>query len=243
MCGFAGFYRNSHLQADASACAANMADRIAHRGPDDSGVWTDDAAGIALAHRRLSIVDLSAAGHQPMLSASGRWVLAYNGEVYNHLELRKRLEREGAAPSWRGHSDTETLLAAIEAWGVDETLKRSVGMFALALWDRAERALWLARDRIGEKPLYYGLAGRHLPVRIGTQGPARAPGVQRGGGSWCIGLAVASQLRARAALHLRRHSQAASGNLAEAGVWATRCAAGDLLVAAGGRRAWHRQSV
>lgn len=94
-----------------------------------------------------------------MLSASARWVLAYNGEVYNHLKLRRRLEAEGVAPAWRGHSDTETLLAAIEAWGVDETLKRSVGMFALALWDRTERALWLARDRLGEKPLYYGWQG------------------------------------------------------------------------------------
>lgn len=136
-----------------------MASRIAHRGPDDTGVWSDVDAGIALAHRRLAIVDLSAAGHQPMLSASGRWVLVYNGEVYNHLELRKQLESTGAAPNWRGHSDTESLLACIEAWGVDETLKRSVGMFALALWDGRERALWLARDRIGEKPLYYGWQG------------------------------------------------------------------------------------
>jgi asparagine synthase (glutamine-hydrolysing) len=136
-----------------------MADRIRHRGPDDQGVWIDGDAGLALAHRRLSILDLSAAGHQPMHSASGRWVLAYNGEIYNHMELRRRLKAEGAAPSWRGHSDTETLLAAIEAWGVDETLRRSVGMFALALWDRSQRALWLARDRMGEKPLYYGWQG------------------------------------------------------------------------------------
>ncbi len=159
MCGFTGFWTTVAYRGDSNAVATAMANCIAHRGPDDSGVWSDADAGIALAHRRLAIVDLSAAGHQPMLSASGRWVLVYNGEVYNHLELRKQLESTGAAPSWRGHSDTETLLACIEAWGVDETLKRSVGMFALALWDRSERALWLARDRIGEKPLYYGWQG------------------------------------------------------------------------------------
>ena len=159
MCGFTGFWSIGSDHRDADAIATAMADRIVHRGPDDSGVWTDADAGIALAHRRLSIVDLSAAGHQPMLSASGRWVVVYNGEVYNHLELRQRLEAVGDAPSWRGHSDTETLLACIEAWGVDETLKRSVGMFAFALWDRRERALFLARDRIGEKPLYYGWQG------------------------------------------------------------------------------------
>ena len=159
MCGFAGFLARGAYHDNTDAVATGMANRIAHRGPDDSGIWTDVEAGIALAHRRLSIVDLSAAGHQPMLSASGRCVLAYNGEVYNHLELRKRLEGEGSSPLWRGHSDTETLLACVEAWGVDETLKRSVGMFAFALWDRSERTLWLARDRIGEKPLYYGWQG------------------------------------------------------------------------------------
>ena len=136
-----------------------MADAITYRGPDDSGVWTDENAGLALAHRRLSIVDLSAAGHQPMLSASSRFVLAYNGEVYNHFDLRRELEAAGTAPTWRGHSDTETLLACIEAWGVKATLKHSVGMFAFALWDREARRLILARDRAGEKPLYYGWQG------------------------------------------------------------------------------------
>ncbi len=159
MCGLTGFWNRSAMGCDLGAMALSMADRIRHRGPDDEGAWVDADAGIAIAHRRLSILDLSPAGHQPMLSASGRWVLAYNGEVYNHLELRKRLESERATPPWRGHSDTETLLAAIEAWGVEKTLKRSVGMFALALWDRNERALWLARDRIGEKPMYYGWQG------------------------------------------------------------------------------------
>ena len=159
MCGLAGFWQRHAATTDLVPVAQTMADRIAHRGPDDSGVWTDEQAGVALAHRRLSIVDLSAAGHQPMLSASGRYVLAYNGEVYNHLDLRAELQAVGSAPTWRGHSDTETLLACIEAWGVEVTLKRSVGMFAFALWDRQARTLVLARDRAGEKPLYYGWQG------------------------------------------------------------------------------------
>lgn len=159
MCGLTGFWQQNVGSADLTHVAKAMAERIAHRGPDDSGVWTDQSAGLALAHRRLSIVDLSAAGHQPMLSASGRYVLAYNGEVYNHLDLRDELEAVSAAPQWRGHSDTETLLACIEAWGLETTLKRSVGMFAFALWDRKARTLALARDRAGEKPLYYGWQG------------------------------------------------------------------------------------
>ena len=162
MCGLTGFWARGQHAADMEVTAVAMADRIRHRGPDDDGVWIDAAAGVAIAHRRLSILDLSPAGHQPMASFSGRWVLAYNGEIYNHLDLRRRLESEGAAPAWRGHSDTETLLAAIEAWGVEATLARSVGMFAIVLWDRAEKALWLARDRIGEKPLYYGWQGNTL---------------------------------------------------------------------------------
>jgi len=137
-----------------------MGDAIAHRGPDDGGSWTDPDAGIAFAHRRLSIVDLSPAGHQPMHSVDGRWVLAYNGEIYNHLVLRAALESEGRAPAWRGHSDTETLLACICAWGLEHALRQSRGMFALAAWDRERRELWLARDRVGEKPLYYGWQGR-----------------------------------------------------------------------------------
>jgi asparagine synthase (glutamine-hydrolysing) len=130
-----------------------MADALTHRGPDDAGVWVDGEAGIGLGHRRLSILDLSPAGHQPMVSAGGRYVVAFNGEIYNHLGLRRELEMSA---DWRGHSDTETLLAGLEAWGVEATLKKAVGMFAIALWDRGERILYLARDRMGEKPLYYG---------------------------------------------------------------------------------------
>ncbi|MDE2382835.1 MAG: asparagine synthase (glutamine-hydrolyzing), partial [Xanthomonadaceae bacterium] len=159
MCGLTGFWQPDAAADQLAPLAQAMASRIAHRGPDDHGVWTDTGAGLALAHRRLSVLDLSPAGHQPMLSASGRWVIAFNGEIYNHLALRKQLEASHAAPAWRGHSDTETLLAGIEAWGVEETLKRSVGMFAIALWDRERRELWLARDRLGEKPLYYGWQG------------------------------------------------------------------------------------
>jgi asparagine synthase (glutamine-hydrolysing) len=160
MCGIAGLLgqRGESLASVAGA----MADALTHRGPDDRGTWEDTGAGIALGHRRLSILDLSAAGHQPMRSACGRLTIAFNGEIYNHLELRDELERGGFAPSWRGHSDTETILAAFVAWGVEPTLVRMVGMFAIALWDGEARALWLARDRLGEKPLYYGTMDRRL---------------------------------------------------------------------------------
>jgi len=131
-----------------------MTDAIRHRGPDDEGQWLDPDAGVALGHRRLSIIDLSVEGHQPMVSASGRYVIIYNGEIYNYRELRRVEESHGAR--WRGHSDTEVLLALIERVGPLEALRAAVGMFAVALWDKKERALFLARDRLGEKPLYYG---------------------------------------------------------------------------------------
>ena len=136
-----------------------MAMQIQHRGPNDAGVWLDNEAGLALAHRRLSVIDLSPAGHQPMLSPCGRFALVYNGEIYNHQELREELKSEGGHFDWRGHADTETLLAALRHWGLEGTLQRLNGMFAFALWDKAERTLYLARDRMGEKPLYYGRSG------------------------------------------------------------------------------------
>ena len=156
MCGIAGFLlAEARLGAGALAAAtAAMTDAIAHRGPDDAGVWTDAAAGVALGHRRLSILDLSAAGHQPMLSADGRFVLSFNGEIYNFQELRAELEGKGHR--FRGHSDTEVLLAGIGEWGVEATLRRCNGMLAFALWDAEARTLTLARDRLGKKPLYYG---------------------------------------------------------------------------------------
>jgi asparagine synthase (glutamine-hydrolysing) len=156
MCGLAGFLTPAPLPEPLTAVARRMGAALAHRGPDDAGEWVDESAGFALAHRRLSILDLSPAGHQPMQSPSGRYVIAFNGEIYNHLELRTALEKTGAAPSWRGHADTETLLAAVDAWGVAATLERLVGMYGWALWDRRDRVLYLARDRLGEKPLYYG---------------------------------------------------------------------------------------
>jgi asparagine synthase (glutamine-hydrolysing) len=132
---------------------------LRHRGPDAGAIFVDDAAGIALGHRRLAIIDLSERGAQPMHSACGRYVIVFNGEIYNHLALRKQLETRGAV-AWRGTSDTETLLECCATWGVAATLQKTVGMFALALWDRAARRLTLGRDRFGEKPLYYGFIGR-----------------------------------------------------------------------------------
>jgi asparagine synthase (glutamine-hydrolysing) len=156
MCGFAGMFGGAWREADAGPLLGAMARTLAHRGPDDEGLWWDTGARVGLAHRRLSVVDLSAAGHQPMVSHGGRYVIAYNGEIYNHLELRQSLP-DGLP--WRGRSDTETLLACFEAWGLRATFERCIGMFALALWDREERVLTLARDRLGEKPLYYGWQG------------------------------------------------------------------------------------
>lgn len=159
MCGFTG-YLSSTIPNNAVELLQRMGDTIAHRGPDDSGVWSDNETGIGLAHRRLSIVDLSPAGHQPMLSGSGRYVIAFNGEIYNHLMLRAELEIGSHAPNWRGHSDTETLLAGFDAWGIETTVKKSIGMFAFAIWDKQTRQLTLGRDRLGEKPLYYGWQGQ-----------------------------------------------------------------------------------
>ena len=168
MCGFAGFLNlNGGLNADtARSVASAMGAALRHRGPDDDGVWEDAAHGIALAHRRLAILDLSPEGRQPMVSACGRYVIAFNGEIYNHQELRKELARHPGAEAgnvvWRGHSDTEVMLAAIVHWGLETALTRFVGMFAFALWDRRDKALHLARDRFGEKPLYYGRMGNAL---------------------------------------------------------------------------------
>lgn len=182
MCGFTGFLDRSGF-SDGDALLRRMADTIAHRGPDSDGYWVDGEAGVALAHRRLAIIDLSPAGHQPMLSHDGRFVLTYNGEIYNHIDLRRELDEQGAN-AWRGHSDTETLLQGFSVWGVRGTLERANGMFALALWDRAERKLYLARDRMGEKPLYYGRQGKTLlfgsELKALRQHPAWQGGIDRG---------------------------------------------------------------
>jgi asparagine synthase (glutamine-hydrolysing) len=157
MCGIAGLMRVGGLRSPADReLIDRMIARLHHRGPDGMGIWADSGAGIVFGHRRLAVLELSAAGEQPMVSASGRFVLTFNGEIYNHLEMRVMLAQAGESVAWRGHSDTESLLACVDAWGIEETLKRATGMFALALWDRRDRMVTLARDRAGEKPLYYG---------------------------------------------------------------------------------------
>ena len=155
MCGLAGFLGGRFNQDNATHFLQKMADSMSHRGPDDSGVWFDEPSQIGLGHRRLSILDLSAAGHQPMMSHNGRYVFVFNGEIYNHQALRRELTVNESI-DWRGHSDTETLLAGFEAWGIQATIEKAVGMFAFAVWDKKDRVLTLGRDRVGEKPLYYG---------------------------------------------------------------------------------------
>lgn len=169
MCGIAGQLTRSNSAIDIVESTTGMIEQLTHRGPDNMGIWKDKSSGICLAHRRLSILDLSPEGHQPMHSVNGRYILAFNGEVYNHKELRKELDgielsQETGSPEkkWRGYSDTEVMLAAITQWGVYEATKRFNGMFAFALWDRSEKDLYLVRDRIGEKPLYFGWVGETL---------------------------------------------------------------------------------
>jgi asparagine synthase (glutamine-hydrolysing) len=161
MCGITGIF-GGEVNRSLEDVVRAMTASLVHRGPDDDGVWLNAEADIALGHRRLSILDLSPEGHQPMMSEDGRYVMVFNGEIYNHLELRIELENQSnniVSQNWRGHSDSETLLACFSNWGIEKTLKRSVGMFAIALWDKLDRKLYLARDRFGEKPLYYGWAG------------------------------------------------------------------------------------
>src|SRR5207302_1335221 len=155
MCGIAGFWQTKRTSDHPVEILNRMGTVLAHRGPDDSGSFHDGATGIGFAFRRLSIVDLSPEGHQPMFSASGRYVIVFNGEVYNFEEVRAEID----ARQWRGHSDTEVMLEAFERWGVEAAVQRFVGMFAFALWDRLEMRLYLVRDRLGIKPLYYGHVG------------------------------------------------------------------------------------
>jgi len=161
MCGLVGFLGGSLSRSYGGneKVLESMASAIDYRGPDDAGFWYDEDSQIGLGHRRLAIIDLSPAGHQPMHSPSGRYVIAFNGEIYNHADLRQKLALSGVALTWRGHSDTETLLACFDVWGVRATIEHSIGMFAFAVWDRHDRVLLLGRDRIGEKPIYYGWQG------------------------------------------------------------------------------------
>jgi len=156
MCGITGFVSPEGFEKNAASVILDrMTSALRHRGPDGKGIWLDPECGVALGHSRLAVIDLSPAGRQPMTSLSGRYTIVFNGEIYNHLEIRSELRYP-----WRGHSDTETLLAAFEHFGIDYTLKRCIGMFAFAVWDRDTRLMTLGRDRMGEKPLYYGWQGR-----------------------------------------------------------------------------------
>ena len=176
MCGIVGLW--GPLEGKAQILAESC-HRIRLRGPDSKGFWEDGQAGVAFGHVRLAIQDLTEAGHQPMVSACGRYILTYNGEVYNHLEMRAELEKAGHAPAWRGHSDTETILAYAAAFGVEAMLRAAVGMWAIALWDRQTRSLTLARDRMGEKPLYYGYVGATLVFSSQLKGLSPVPGFGR----------------------------------------------------------------
>lgn len=155
MCGLAGIMSATPLKGNIELILEQMGSAIFSRGPDSFGFWSEPGSNIGLVHRRLAILDLTEAGHQPMFSNSKRFIISFNGEIYNHLDLRSDLQKLSNR-SWRGYSDTETLLAAMEQWGIQETLQRCVGMFAIAVWDSVAQTLSLARDRFGEKPLYYG---------------------------------------------------------------------------------------
>lgn len=159
MCGIAGVCFSE--KKEQLSAVPLMRDALRHRGPDDEGIWFDSQAGVGLGHRRLAIVDLSSYGHQPMISASGRYVIVFNGEIYNFKHLKTQLEKERGIV-FRGHSDTEVFLAGLDEWGMDDVLAACVGMFAMAVWDRQERSLYLVRDRFGEKPLYYGWINHSL---------------------------------------------------------------------------------
>ena len=186
MCGIAGFINPTEFNADNMASIAKlMGNSLLHRGPDDSGEWVDSLSNIALSHRRLSILDLTQAGHQPMHSRSGRYVMVFNGEIYNHLELRDEIDKStGKKTGWLGHSDTETLLELVEQIGIKEMLNKIEGMFAIALWDIKTQKLTLVRDRFGEKPLYFGwVQGAFLfssELKAMRQYPGFNNGIDRG---------------------------------------------------------------
>lgn len=175
MCGLAGvIWRHKPAVESLDTVGRRMAQSLRHRGPDDHGVWSDPELSVLLVHTRLSIVDLSPAGHQPMISSCQRYVLVFNGEVYNHLDMRAEL----GTCDWRGHSDTETLLVCFARCGVKATVERAVGMFAFALWDRQTQTLTLGRDRLGEKPLYYGWHGDAFLFSSELKAMEACPGFQ-----------------------------------------------------------------
>ncbi|MCX5712456.1 MAG: asparagine synthase (glutamine-hydrolyzing) [Candidatus Omnitrophica bacterium] len=179
MCGLTGFIdvSRSRDSKELEHIISNMSDTLRHRGPDDQGVWVDASYGVALGHNRLSIIDTSVAGHQPMVSVCGRYVIVLNGEIYNFKFLAKDLELKGY--KFRGHSDTEVMLAAISHFGVEQAIEKFNGMFAFALWDRQERKLYLCRDRLGEKPLYYGFINKNLVIGSELKAFKKFPGFTR----------------------------------------------------------------
>jgi asparagine synthase (glutamine-hydrolysing) len=175
MCGIAGFWQTRRSSERPAETLAQMGRALQHRGPDDSGSWYDNSVGLGLVHRRLSILDLSAAGRQPMASGSGRYTIVFNGEIYNFEEIRREL---GPGHNWNGHSDTEVMLEAVECWGLEAAVRRFVGMFAFALWDGLERRLHLVRDRLGIKPVYYGWVNRDFVFASELKAICRYPGFE-----------------------------------------------------------------
>jgi asparagine synthase (glutamine-hydrolysing) len=175
MCGIAGFWQIERSASEETEILMRMGAAMKHRGPDDCGTFFDASSGMGMVHRRLSILDLSSAGHQPMASSSGRYMIVFNGEVYNWKEIRYEL---GSRCEWKGHSDTEVMLEAFDRWGVEDAIKRFVGMFAFALWDRTERNIRLVRDRLGIKPLYYGFVGRAFVFSSELKGLRQYPGFE-----------------------------------------------------------------
>jgi asparagine synthase (glutamine-hydrolysing) len=158
MCGIAGFYaiKKDFKTENGSEILKDMCDSIITRGPDAFGYWIDQEESVFLGHRRLSILELSDAGKQPMISENKKFVIIFNGEIYNHLLIRQEIEKQIGTINWRGLSDTETILAGFELWGVEKTIQKLIGMFAFAVWNTEEKSFTLGRDRVGEKPLYYG---------------------------------------------------------------------------------------
>ncbi len=244
MCGIAGVW-DARATMPVEDVVRKDISCIVHRGPDDSGTWVSADEGLGLGQRRLAIQDLSSAGHQPMISRSGRFVLVLNGEIYNHLELREELQAARGAISWRGHSDTETLLALFEAHGIRKALEMCVGMFAIALWDRESRTLTLARDRVVGKP---GLSPSERCAAdssfwIGAQDHPDCCGRFTAGGSCGAYLVHASQLCACAALHLPGCIQGRAWMFRRVFIADCTPESYDLLERARGGDAWPGESV